>query len=679
MQGNNEFLPDGRRVLRDNDVWTKVPYQVSFGNTFATVAQQILWAVEEYNTKYNALDMFRGRKINSENDYLKRGPMPPVSPDEANKYLVSPLEFIGRPYYKDTRLGCNDAYNAFPQYNRDDDIVHPTMVTQYIDDRHQIGMGRVYAETIQKNQQICWFTFGIPRFTALATFYLNAFNKQAVDINNMGYAKDFNWDNLFNAFGTVAALAITIPITPLCWIHNFAKHLLDHPINKYYDIRATMPLYYRYVDGILAHWLVNTGMYTNGHKDGNFSNNVDPLAQDNPESKDYGTLWSAMGDLVGSWTASNDSLPIALRYIGVSMFDIIDHKIALREGTKGSKVTRSGATYLDSLNAGSMALKNGYGAAADALADAWDPSATMWENLGSSALGAAHFVGFRVEKNVDSSESFSNSTTTSSAAEKINSSSQEAAAKAFDAGLSNGGANTGIALLDGFINGIKTVTDNIFESFGLSDIATVSTGVSIDIPERYSGSDFSKSHSLNFQLRSPYGDPVSIYQNIIVPLALLMAGSLPRAAGPNSYMSPFLTRVYCKGMFSIPLGIIDNISIKRGSSEYGWTYSQLPTCIDVSISIKDLATAMYCPIETAAIPNLLGSNNSFAEYMLTLAGVGLWERVSLFANTKRRIQRAGYALRNHTFNPNYWTNHIGDWAGPQLVAAFWPDTAINRN
>ena len=163
----------------------------------------------------------------------------------------------------------------------------------------------------------------------------------------------------------------------------------------------------------------------------------------------------------------------------------------------------------------------------------------------------------------------------------------------------------------------------------------------------------------------------------MVPLALLLAGALPRAAGKNSYMSPFLCRVYCKGLFSVPLGLIESISIKRGSSEFGWTYNNLPTCVDVSISIKDLSPAMYMTITDNTIisdivdkglSSIYGPGNSFNEYLLTLAGVGMFERLSVASQIKRKITLLSHTLRNKYTNSNYWAMAAGDTIIPRIIA-----------
>lgn len=215
--------------------------------------------------------------------------------------------------------------------------------------------------------------------------------------------------------------------------------------------------------------------------------------------------------------------------------------------------------------------------------------------------------------------------------------------------------------------------------FGLTDLGSaVMKGAYIDIPEQYSGSDFNKSHSINLQLRAPYGDSVSIFQAIIVPLACILAGALPRAGGSNSYTQPFLCRIYCKGMFAVPMGIIESVSIKRGDSEFGWTYNNLPTAIDVSITIKDMSPIMYMPMSAGGLKNILGSDNAFNEYILTLAGVGLFDRISTISRFVRNIQYDAHMLRNKYFNPIYWAHNISSYEPIQFVSSFIPKTLISN-
>ena len=164
-------------------------------------------------------------------------------------------------------------------------------------------------------------------------------------------------------------------------------------------------------------------------------------------------------------------------------------------------------------------------------------------------------------------------------------------------------------------------------------------------------------------MRAPYGDKVSIFQSIYIPLAMLIALAFPRSGGRNAYGTPFLIRAYSSGMFAIPLGIIDSFSITRGSSEFGWNLDRLPTTVDVSFTIKDLSAATHLAIQDAnslGMLNILGTNSSFQEYMLTLSGVGLKERLCIAQSLARRIQAVGAIGFD-----SKWAN-LGSYAGTML-------------
>ena len=640
-----------RPILNDSEPsWSKVPYQVQLGNTFSTMADAIRYSIETNNVG------------------VPKGSMTNVATTQGLTEFVDVPNYIGNSYYKDTRVGYNDAINCLWQYNRDDDIMHPLTMSEP-SPGGGFGEGRVYAKTTEATQSIAWFSFGVPRFTNLTKFILNAANQQLTELNNSGFSSEFSLGYLFTS---AATLAFSLPIGLVTSFVNAISDISDFNVDRFYNFRPTMHLYYRYVDSILAEWLVDVGMYGNGQSQG--KGQMDSAATDQAINAKGGESSANISNIninYNSWTASTDSLPITLRKTGVSIFDILA-KRALSLGVAKNNT----ANKFQDITSKLIKLKP----------DEYD---TMeygeWSGVGNlladdiiarSALGATQFVGFRIEKNTDASESFSNSTGPSELGEKINSMAQSATARRYDfSGLTEG---------DGFINGAASAIGDFLkgasEYVGLDGIgSTIAGGAMLDIPEHYTGSDFNKSHSFNFQLRSPYGDVVSIYQSIIIPLAMLLAAALPHAAGPNAYSQPFLCRVYCKGLFSIPMGIIDSISIRRGSSEFGWNENNLPTCVDVSLSIKDLTSNMYMSIATDTLQNVLAANSSFSEYLLTLSGTGLFERISKGAQIRRKTQLMAHMIRNQITNVNYWCNKVADFKFVQAVGAIIPSNYQSHN
>ena len=705
----------GRNILRDDDdSWYKIPYQITFGKKFDTVKEDILFRTQNLTgiDGVNNIGVHNPESINS--SY--------VSSVFGLDGDTNTLTMLDKAYYQDTRVGSNDALNCLWQFNRDDDILHNVSVVS-THSGTKIGLSRVYSNTTQTNQQIAYFTFGVPYYSSILHFHKNAFDEKLITINQQGYDSDEGSRKLGELFGEGLVLLVAIRILPFKLFYEISKKSANnYKINRFYELRGRMQLYYKYVDSMLAHWLVASGL--------------------------YGNNLSIVG-LSDKLVADPNCLPLALRLTGASIWEIVSRKavnagVYIYDKKKRAKIIEESlygvnATPLryraekdsrikfsaEELASGMDSVANNTlysnaeqsmyaGTASDqeslyaqqVMSDtvqfytnkinklgfthkdetlAYEDDHGSWATVfAKSALGATQFIGFRVDKSTDASESFSNSTSPSAFAENFNAKVKEVASQSIDMGIK--GASADDSWVGSLVEDIKSIGVGILEGLkaidfiGLTDLANaVMTGAFIDIPEQYSGSDFNKSHSLSFQLRSPYGDKVSIYQSIIVPLFCILAGALPRAGGANSYVQPFLCRVYCKGMFAIPMGIIDSISIKRGDSEFGWTYDNIPTCVDVNISIKDMSPIMYMMINDAAFSDILGSDSAFNEYLLTLSGVGLFERISQIQRVLRGMIYTAHTVRNRYFNPVYWSHSVSQYSPIQFVASFIPRSGINNN
>lgn len=705
-------------ISDDGRGWITAPFQVSLGDDFTSRYAALSW-------------LSPGDNLGDTLSALKVGKFYADDEDRINKLYgldeEEGSELLRQHNYQDTRVGGNDAFNNVWAFGEDDDISRGIFT---VDKDKGIGMGRVYASTTQQNQVIAWFTFGIPRFSKFSAFYQQAFDSDLIGLNTNG----FNSGIFLGAIFDIAALSIEIPLLPIKWLNQ--QRLDRYKIGRFYELRACMHLYYKYVDSMLAQWLVSAGLYMNGSES------------------------SAGRDVF----ASPDSVPDALTD-GASIWDIIQRK-ALNLGASNEKITTYAGTFSNDPNGkgkkleissrdangdlGKNELKGsirkmemeanrvanvGFSNSGDLASQSISPSGendptgsdtsgpefekylgklkeirqknssmsansnasgdtnsvfddeygVSWgDKFQASALGATQYVGFRIDRSVDASESFSNSTSPSEFAQTFNDGVRNANNQQLKSILSG---TTGIGIVDGLLSQAKSIfqgaADAISSMTGVDFFtnlgSAVISGAYLDIPEQYAGSDFGKSHSINLQLRSPYGDMISIYQSIIVPLSMILSGCLPRAGGDNSYVQPFLCRVYCKGMFSVPMGIIDSVNVKRGSSEFGWTYQNLPTCVDVSISIKDMSPVMYMTMADGIFTSMLAQDSAFKEYMLTLSGVGLWERLSTWRRWQRNITYIARNLRNVIGNPNYWSHSISQWQIVQIGAGITPKYTGSRN
>jgi hypothetical protein len=250
-----------------------------------------------------------------------------------------------------------------------------------------------------------------------------------------------------------------------------------------------------------------------------------------------------------------------------------------------------------------------------------------------------------------------------------------------------GQGKLGVGPVDDIVKGGLDALGSLLGSVGAgAAVQLVSGNGFFDIPEVWQNSSFTKNYNFNVQLRARYGDPVSIFQSIYVPLALILGGSLPRSIGKNMYTSPFLVRAYCKGMFAIPCGIIESVNIVRGAAEFGWNHQMLPTCVDVTMNIKDLSPAMFLALADSGGPtniindllSVFARESSLQEYLNTLSGMGLIERYRFLKRKSRQIDAMLMIQRTTTFNSLYWSNNWGKSGLAQMVAAISPFDRVSN-
>lgn len=114
------------------------------------------------------------------------------------------------------------------------------------------------------------------------------------------------------------------------------------------------------------------------------------------------------------------------------------------------------------------------------------------------------------------------------------------------------------------------------------------------IPDIWSSSDYSKNYSFSITLTTPYGCKEAWFLNIGVPLMHLLCLSLPNQVTANVYKSPYLVKCFSPGWFNCNLGIIDSISVEKGSDQ-SWGIGGLPNEIKVSLSVRDLYATLAIP------------------------------------------------------------------------------------
>lgn len=638
----------GDRIL-DKDFLGKLPYsmQVNTKNDFQGVL------VDQYSVFLENLKESFGEDLLS--NAAVEETLANLSPQVLEQSLD--LSLIGT-----TEVGGSDALNSYWSFNENDDIVYPTYAA---DPRTcKIGFGRVYAETYQRNQVILWMTFGVPKYAGIWDFYNDAINPELAKAMHSGTSPTASI--LGRIAGSVLIFSFNVATLPLYVLNQIGKVFNTYKITKYYELNITMPLYFRAVNNILGSIATNMGLQQAGgvSKDGVKTESV----------KDY--------DI--------NNLPSMLKE-GLDIYRIMAKRSTYMTDAKNNSQNKKSSDELyeimsrhdkddnpiEGIEAEAPGFGNMFGWFLDKASDAFTAHAT----------GSTHYIGFRIEKSVDASESFSNSTGQSQLQSNLNS----MVSAANEAKFTTMEGTLGQSGVTGFISDVGKALGNFVSGFAdaikVEGLFGAITGAGyFDIPEIYKDSSFSSSYSFSTKLVSHYADRVSIFQNCYIPLACLLAAALPRQVGKNSYIQPFLLRAYCRGRFAVSLGIIDSISVRRGSDEFGWTSEGLPTQIDVSWTIKDLSPIIFMGLGgglgDGILPNLseiLESNNNFQEYLSTLSGLGLQERVIAIEQIKRKFKTWLYtSWTTRLLNPYFWGSTIGNIPALQTIMAWNWSRLSNR-
>ena len=303
------------------------------------------------------------------------------------------------------------------------------------------------------------------------------------------------------------------------------------------------------------------------------------------------------------------------------------------------------------------------------LTKLWDGMRQQMLEYGDFALGelmdGSAFASFIVENEQTVRESFSNSSRSSDLAEKINSTSREARSNFFNVANGNLGDGMIMGTLETVTSAVSSLMKGVVDSVGFSGLSALGGKAFADIPDFWDGSETSlPTASYTMELRTPYGNPISILTNIIIPLAMLIAAFAPRSTGRNSYSGPFLCKLWEKGKVQKQLALPKSLSITRGTGNVGWSINKQPLAIDVNFEVIDLSKMLHVPITTELrwsdlIPGktMFDEDNNFTDYMAVLGSLGLSEQY--YATDRWRLRRATTAQNFETFlSPE----HLLQWA-----------------
>lgn len=609
--------------------------------------------------------------------------------------------------FTDTTPGGNFAINPPAQFTRFADIKADT---RYHGGK---GMGRYYSEAIDDNSQVIHMRFGVPQFNSLTTFFTGFYNTGAGQLARTGRAT-----SAFYYLGRAAGFVVSIMSWKLLAVHLLGVGLrfaMRKPSSKYYYLKPAMPLYWNAVTTMVNQIAVNRGIVPRiGGKDQQSINN-------NYEFDDDALmrLHNLLPDIfkekggIDVYALANRAQRLARKRYKM-MEEALDKSENYNLNKRIQEIAKQ--PLRDERPDFQSYLKKWFGAQqSQPAAKSNGPTTTTEEVKNDEAsnkgfldfLGAelddgGAFASFRVNATGPVSESFSNTVTDSEIAQKINSMSSQARSTNFS--FANGNVIGGAvgAALGGVMNAVKDVATGITDQLQISGLAALGGAAFVDIPKHWQSSMAQLPRaSYTINLTSPYGNPISQLVNLYIPLCMLLAGALPLSTGKQSYTSPFLVELYDRGRCQTRLGMIDSLSVTRGTGNLGFNNQGTPMGMDVTFSIIDMSSVMHMPITegfsltevatglavgaltagpagaaagAAVAAGVFDDDTVFSDYMAVLGSMGLADQIYSYRRLKLNLTRKMADWDSWT-STSHFASVIGDFGPVRLFDFLFKGTA----
>lgn len=555
---------------------------------------------------------------------------PDVGRSNEDYYLKRVFTDAGHSF-TDTTLGGSFVINPRPQFTS---MADPKVKSKFANASK--GKGRYYHEVLESNQQVVTFRVGQASFNSLTRFFGEFYSVEAGAFARRGRAPDLFFD-LGSILGTVA----TVFFYPMLLVSKIIRFALQKPASRYFYLSPCMYLYWSAVSSTSTRLGVNMGIIPRvlGEKLGTKYYEDNERAEAVARAEAFHMIDPGIYNKDGSVDIFRMST--RAQRLAFSFADAMENEAA--KGKSQKELFDTMTNWVASDNSGTATIEayqqlyskmRGYAADSVSMSDGSEVEIRGDERLANDMFEynraerqmGADYVSYRVEHMESITDTFSNASKESAISATIN-------------GISSGSRETRFSVADGNIDSAgltKFVTESITSllngvayKFEIGGLAALAGSAFVDIPEMWDNSSAQVNGlDIRIELRTPYNNPLSRLQNIMIPLSGLLAIALPLSTGKQSYTSPFLLEVYSRGRCMIRLGMVERITIERGVGEIGWTPKGEFMGVNVSLTIKDLSRIVHMPIEPkigildAAV---IGAGTAVGA---TLDGVGVTENGS---------------------------------------------------
>ncbi len=286
------------------------------------------------------------------------------------------------------------------------------------------------------------------------------------------------------------------------------------------------------------------------------------------------------------------------------------------------------------------------------------------------------YIPFLCQRAITVSESFQNSTQEHPIAAQLNSKAQEAESQKAGGGL---GLITQVIGTQGSIGDqLKGLANTIVQKAAgeavsnVAELGLLMTGSGRALlPEMWGSSSYSRDYSIDFTFFSPSGDTVSIFENCYIPFSILLVLSNPLQTAKYLYTSPFVVKVFSKGLFSVNMGMITSMTVTRGQEKNDRTIYGYPRTLKINLSIKDLSPTFMLSLGSGSLFSYRKANEGLTEYIQILTNLSIADRYNL----KRQWDLYWQKLRSEFFDMTLNLDQIGFNLSQKFAAikplAYW--------